>query len=95
MARYRPAVEAVGEDLGSGILYEIDEEKDPRNLLLVFEVVRRAVTKFPKQMAPDVCEAIAEHLFSYFPISFRPPPNDKFGVKPEQLSEGLDRNRQI
>lgn len=42
---------------------------------------------------PEVCDEQAEALFDvtacYFPITFTPPPNDPYGIKPHMLSNAL------
>jgi hypothetical protein len=63
-----------GDDLVYGVCAAIDEEKDPRCLLLAFHIVELLVQLFPDADGP--LASCAEDLFDiisrYFPISFSP-----------------------
>ncbi|XP_064631071.1 MMS19 nucleotide excision repair protein homolog [Lineus longissimus] len=76
--------------MGSGFVYgyiqAMDGEKDPRNLIILFESVEQIIKHFPIQ---NFAEELFEVTSCYFPIDFSPPPNDPFGVKKESLVLGL------
>ena len=62
-------------------------EKDPRNLLLLFGLARVLLLEW--DMGPKEADAMYNILFCYFPISFRPPPDDPYGITPDQLKKAL------
>lgn len=88
---YADAISSLGDDLVYGVCAAIDEEKDPRCLLLAFHIVELLVHIFPDPEGP--LASCAEDLFDiisrYFPISFNPPPNDSLGITREDLSRAL------
>lgn len=88
---YADVVSSLGDDLVYGVCAAIDEEKDPRCLLLAFHIVQLLVHIFPDPEGP--LASCAEDLFDiisrYFPISFNPPPNDSLGITREDLSRAL------
>ncbi|KAI9016534.1 Dos2-interacting transcription regulator of RNA-Pol-II-domain-containing protein [Phycomyces nitens] len=66
----------------------MDGEKDPRNLVIAFEIVRFLIEKFDiSQHVEDLFDV----LFCYFPISFNAPLNDPFSITTEDLKESLRR----
>ncbi|KAI8901624.1 Dos2-interacting transcription regulator of RNA-Pol-II-domain-containing protein [Globomyces pollinis-pini] len=76
----------IEKDFIIGFIHTMDGEKDPRNLLLLFEISKLIVLhlNFEKNY-----QDLFEVLFCYFPITFRPPPNDPYGVTSEQLKIAL------
>lgn len=77
----------------------IQGEKDPRNLLVCFDLTHFLVAEYmqptgalAKELAPEVLTQIEETFFDqvacYFPINFKPPKNnDQHRVTPEELRE--------
>ncbi|KAJ7210442.1 ARM repeat-containing protein [Mycena pura] len=63
-------------------------EKDPRNLLVAFGIARVILIEFD---AGEHIEALSNILFCYFPITFRPPPNDPYGITSDDLRVVLRR----
>lgn len=64
----------------------VDGEKDPRNLLISFKLAQAITMHFDyAPLAEDVFEISA----CYFPITFRPPPNDPYGITPADLKREL------
>ncbi|XP_052654560.1 MMS19 nucleotide excision repair protein homolog isoform X4 [Harpia harpyja] len=61
----------------------MDGEKDPRNLLVAFQIVRDLIAK-NYALGPFV-EELFEVTSCYFPIDFTPPPNDPHGIQREDL----------
>ncbi|KAF7307504.1 ARM repeat-containing protein [Mycena indigotica] len=61
-------------------------EKDPRNLLVAFTIARVILLEFDP--TPHI-EALSNILFCYFPITFRPPPNDPYGITADDLRVAL------
>ena len=66
----------------------MDGEKDPRNLLVAFELVRTIIDRF--DISSHV-EDLFDIVFCYFPISFAAPTNDPFGITTEDLKDSLRR----
>eukprot|EP01018_Ginkgo_biloba_P001984 Gb_13638 [translate_table: standard] len=88
---YADAVSPLGDDLVYGVCAAIDEEKDPRCLLLAFHIVELVVRLFPDAEGPvgNCTEDLFDIISRYFPISFTPPPNDSLGITREDLSRAL------
>ena len=61
-------------------------EKDPRNLLLLFGV-EHTLARWP--LTHTDAALLYDVVFCYFPITFRPPPHDPYGITPEQLKTAL------
>ena len=64
----------------------VEDEKDPRNLMLAFKSLKEISQKF--DMGNEV-EVVFHSFFCYFPISFRPPPNDPYKITSEDLKNAL------
>lgn len=63
-----------------------DGEKDPRNLVLAFHLLSVVIRAQNDELrAPELFDRIE----AYFPITFSPPKDDKFKVKPEDLKNNL------
>ncbi|CCK73044.1 Met18p KNAG_0M01910 [Huiozyma naganishii CBS 8797] len=62
-------------------------EKDPRNLLLSFQLNERISTSLPA--ANSHRQELFDILFSYFPITFRPPKNDPYKIANVDLKLAL------
>ena len=78
---------ADGSAFVRGYAQLVGGEKDPRNLLVLFGVARAFLTAWP--LPATEAEAMYNVLFCYFPISFRPPPDDPFGITPDDLKRAL------
>lgn len=68
-------------------------EKDPRNLLLSFEI-NKMINHFfffdeTNELHKHFIEELFDSCFCYFPISFRPPPNDPYKITLDQLKLSL------
>lgn len=90
-------LEAMADETIDGMLNSIEQEKDPRCLLIALRVVSLLLSSYPSSMTNKVPNdfetTLIEKLFysisCYFPISFTPPPDDPFGITPEGLSDLL------
>lgn len=71
-----------------GFINCMDGEKDPRNLLVAFELVRVIIDQFD---ISQHIEDLFEIVFCYFPISFSTPNNDPFGITTQDLKDSLRR----
>lgn len=76
-------LKGLGADFVFGFVQSMDGERDPRNLLLAFQIARNIIHR-----GYDMGK-FAEELFEvtscYFPIDFSPPPNDPHGITQEEL----------
>ncbi|KAK1935895.1 hypothetical protein X943_000251 [Babesia divergens] len=61
-------------------------EKDPRNLLVLFELI---VKLCDNELSEEEIKALAALYTTYYPIQFSPPKNDRIGIKPVDLKERL------
>uniref|UniRef100_A0A8C6TBK8 MMS19 nucleotide excision repair protein n=1 Tax=Neogobius melanostomus TaxID=47308 RepID=A0A8C6TBK8_9GOBI len=76
-------LKSLGADFVFGFVQSMDGERDPRNLLLSFQIANNII-----HQGYDLGK-FAEELFEvtscYFPIDFSPPPNDPHGITKEEL----------
>ncbi|NXI41882.1 MMS19 protein, partial [Galbula dea] len=76
-------LKGLGADFTFGFIQVMDGEKDPRNLLVAFQIVRDIITK--KYALGPFVEELFEVTSCYFPIDFTPPPSDPHGIQREDL----------
>lgn len=92
----------MGDRFLSSYIALADGEKDPRNLMIAFSIARVLAiefdisNKFEVRSAPltlTVTDVVMQDLFNitfcYFPITFRAPENDPYGITPEDLKKTL------
>ncbi|XP_033840466.1 MMS19 nucleotide excision repair protein homolog [Periophthalmus magnuspinnatus] len=83
MATRETELKSLGSDFVFGFVQSMDGERDPRNLLLAFQIASNII-----HQGYDLGK-FAEELFEvtscYFPIDFSPPPNDPHGITKEEL----------
>eukprot|EP01033_Poteriospumella_lacustris_P010520 gene10520-7484_t len=95
-----PQLRVVGGLFLEGVAAVVEGEKDPRCLLRGLHTARRAIAELADHLADPLPDAeaegltVGERLFAqlcvYFPIAFRPPPDDPVGVRPEALEAALE-----
>jgi DNA repair/transcription protein MET18/MMS19 len=89
MGKYRDALrahhDATPDFMGRFISY-FDGEKDPRNLMVVFSILRVPMTEW--NVGGDA-QDLFDAVFNYFPITFRPPPDDPYGITAQDLKDRL------
>ncbi|EON62018.1 hypothetical protein W97_01237 [Coniosporium apollinis CBS 100218] len=89
MAKYRNAMKSVHDSspqFMSRLINYFEGEKDPRNLMIVFSILKVPMTEWDiGSDAQDLFEAV----FNYFPITFKPPPNDPYGITTQDLKDRL------
>ena len=85
-----------------GVLEAIEGEKDPRNLLVCFDLTHFMLVTFMTPQS-DFCketdhavfdqllESFFDEIACYFPINFKPPKNDTHKITPQQLQELLGK----
>ncbi|WVF68679.1 hypothetical protein IAT40_003451 [Kwoniella sp. CBS 6097] len=86
LATHRSGLKAMGTAFVNSYTKMVDGEKDPRNLMLLFSIDRVILLEFDVK---DHIEDFFDITFCYFPISFRPPPNDPYGITADDLKLAL------
>ncbi|KAF2807067.1 MMS19 nucleotide excision repair protein-like protein [Mytilinidion resinicola] len=89
MAKYRNALRTLHDttpDFMSRFISYFDGEKDPRNLMVVFSILKVPMTEWA--IGADAQE-LFDAVFNYFPITFRPPPDDPYGITAQDLKDRL------
>lgn len=75
-------------DYIQGVINAIEGERDPRNLLKLFEFMPSFLEKYPlEQWADEMFEVFA----CYYPIDFHPSPNDPNAITRDALAGKLER----
>ncbi|KAI9444495.1 ARM repeat-containing protein [Lactarius indigo] len=82
VAMHRDVLKNMGERFLSGYIALVDGEKDPRNLMIAFAIARVLAIEFD---ISGKFEDLFNITFCYFPITFRPPENDPYGITAEDL----------
>ncbi|KAI8838884.1 Dos2-interacting transcription regulator of RNA-Pol-II-domain-containing protein [Chytriomyces cf. hyalinus JEL632] len=82
------AMKYLGDNFIAGFLVAMDGEKDPRNILISFGIIHTIIQNFN---IDEKFEDIFESIYCYFPITFRPPPNDPYGITSADLKVQLRR----
>ena len=86
---YFPLIRRQGFEFVQQFVNAMDGEKDPRCLLLCLRVSTKLLTLFDDEVVKQAAKPVFEVTCVYFPITFRPPPNDPYGITTESLVEGL------
>jgi DNA repair/transcription protein MET18/MMS19 len=76
----------MGDESLVGIIDLVNGEKDPRNLMLVFSMCRVLLLEWD---ISNHAETLFDSVYAYFPITFRPPPNDPYGITAQDLKDRL------
>jgi len=89
LAKYRDAMRKLHDSdrgfMASFISY-FEGEKDPRNLMIIFSLLQVPMTEWDiRANAQDLFESV----FNYFPITFKPPPDDPYGITAQDLKDRL------
>ncbi|XP_061667031.1 MMS19 nucleotide excision repair protein homolog isoform X2 [Syngnathoides biaculeatus] len=80
-------LKGLGADFVFGFVQSMDGERDPRNLLLAFQIARKII--YRGYNLGKFTEELFEVTSCYFPIDFTPPPNDPHGITREELIQEL------
>jgi DNA repair/transcription protein MET18/MMS19 len=96
------ALHKMGDTSLVGIVDLMTGEKDPRNLMLVFSILKVVMIEWDISNYAEVCirlcqflirqlmfKTLFESVYNYFPITFRPPPNDPYGITAQDLKDRL------
>ncbi|EME49247.1 hypothetical protein DOTSEDRAFT_163453 [Dothistroma septosporum NZE10] len=89
LAKYRIAMKQIHEEdikfLDLFVSF-FEGEKDPRNLMIIFSLLQVPMAEWDiAASAQDMFDAV----FNYFPITFKPPPDDPYGITAQDLKERL------
>ncbi|XP_066522374.1 MMS19 nucleotide excision repair protein homolog isoform X2 [Hoplias malabaricus] len=76
-------LKGLGPDFVYGFVQAVDGERDPRNLLLAFQIARNIIHR--GYDLSQFTEELFEVMSCYFPIDFTPPPNNPHGIAEEDL----------
>ncbi|XP_059180991.1 MMS19 nucleotide excision repair protein homolog isoform X2 [Centropristis striata] len=87
MSSREDELKGLGPDFVFGFVQSMDGERDPRNLLLSFQIARSIVLR--GYDLGKFSEELFEVTSCYFPIDFSPPPNDPHGITREELIQML------
>ncbi|XP_020667711.3 MMS19 nucleotide excision repair protein homolog [Pogona vitticeps] len=87
MSNRETELKSLGADFTFGFIQVMDGEKDPRNLLIAFQIVQDIIVK-GYALGPFT-EELFEVTSCYFPIDFTPPPNDPHGIQRGDLIVSL------
>ncbi|GAA6003750.1 hypothetical protein JCM10207_003581 [Rhodosporidiobolus poonsookiae] len=82
MTHARPALKRLKAEFPKGYAELVDGEKDPRNLMISFNLVRVMLLEFEIE---GCVEDLFDITFCYFPITFTPPPDDPYGISSDDL----------
>ncbi|GAA6032143.1 hypothetical protein JCM8097_007094 [Rhodosporidiobolus ruineniae] len=82
MTHCRPALQRLKGEFVSGYAQLVEGEKDPRNLMISFNLIRVMLLEF--EVEKNI-EDLFDITFCYFPITFTPPPDDPYGISSEDL----------
>ncbi|KAK3117283.1 hypothetical protein LTR53_001464, partial [Teratosphaeriaceae sp. CCFEE 6253] len=89
LAKYREALRQLHDDdreFMPGFIAYWEGEKDPRNLMIIFSLLQVPMTEWDIQAnAQDMFESV----FNYFPITFKPPPDDPYRITSQDLKNRL------
>lgn len=76
----------MGDESLIGITDLVSGEKDPRNLMIIFSMLRAIMVEWD---ITNYAETMFDSVYAYFPITFRPPPNDPYGITAQDLKDRL------
>lgn len=103
MSYHRQALKTMGDEIITGVADVISGEKDPRNLMIIFSILKvimiewditnhaEVIENGPGYFVDhiDVWQVLFDSVFCYFPITFRPPPDDPYGITAKDLKSRL------
>ncbi|KAL4883714.1 RNAPII transcription regulator C-terminal-domain-containing protein [Aspergillus karnatakaensis] len=86
MSNHRAVLHNLGDSSLVGTVDLMTGEKDPRNLMLVFSILKVIMVEWD---ITNHVELLFDSVYNYFPITFRPPPNDPYGITAQDLKDRL------
>ncbi|KAK2794638.1 hypothetical protein FQN50_009876 [Emmonsiellopsis sp. PD_5] len=107
MSNHRQALQDMGDESLVGIIDLVSGERDPRNLMLIFSVLKvlmvewdivnhvqvngpwHTLLDFEPRIELTYIKTLFDSVYNYFPITFKPPPNDPYGITAQDLKNRL------
>ncbi|KAK2739908.1 hypothetical protein FQN55_009082 [Onygenales sp. PD_40] len=86
MSNHRKALQDMGDESLVGIVDLVSGERDPRNLMLIFSVLKVLMVEWD---IVNHVQTLFDSVYNYFPITFKPPPNDPYGITAQDLKNRL------
>ncbi|KAK5094950.1 hypothetical protein LTS08_008346 [Lithohypha guttulata] len=86
LGTHRKAMLEMADTSLLGYVQVFGGEKDPRNLMLIFSMLRVFMIEWDISKHIDL---MFDAVYAYFPITFRPPPNDPYGITAQDLKDRL------
>ncbi|TFK51878.1 ARM repeat-containing protein [Heliocybe sulcata] len=86
LSKHRDALKNIQTQFVPAYIALVNGEKDPRNLVLCFAIDRVLLLEFNVK---NHIEDLFNITFCYFPITFRPPPGDPYGITTDDLKKAL------
>ncbi|OJD17068.1 hypothetical protein AJ78_02816 [Emergomyces pasteurianus Ep9510] len=86
MSNHRKALRDMGDESLVGIVDLVSGERDPRNLMIIFSMLKVLMVEW--DISNNV-QALFDSVYNYFPITFKPPPNDPYGITAQDLKNRL------
>ena len=83
---YQPELDGMGADFIYGVIQAVEGERDPRNLVFLFEFMPRFISVYSLR---HLTEEMFEVFSCYFPIDFHPSPNDPQAITRDALAAKL------
>ena len=77
----------LGADVVDGVIHECDDERDPRNLKVMFPLMGALVQQYSSLISDKKVKEIGDMLFAYWPCAFEESPTHP--VSPVELNECL------
>lgn len=89
LGKYRIALKQVHDtdpEFLPAFISFVGGEKDPRNLMMIFSILLVPMAEWEiDSNAQDLFESV----FNYFPVTFKPPPDDPYGITSQDLKDRL------
>lgn len=89
LSKHRAALKSLGAQFIKGYIDLVEGEKDPRNLVYIFAMDRVILIEW--ELDSQEIESFFDITYCYFPITFRPPPDDPYGISTNSLRLALRR----
>ncbi|KGY15823.1 hypothetical protein PABG_11059 [Paracoccidioides brasiliensis Pb03] len=86
MSNHRRALRDMGDESLVGIVDLVSGERDPRNLMVIFSILKVLMVEWD---ISNHVQSLFDSVYNYFPITFKPPPNDPYGITAQDLKSRL------
>lgn len=89
LSKYRTALKEIHDsdaEFMPKFISFFEGEKDPRNLMMIFSLLQVPMTEWDIRAN---AQTLFEAVFNYFPVTFKPPPDDPYGITAQDLKDRL------